>query len=538
MNLKRILSIAISALLCLALLPTAVAAVPANGEGTLENPYTISSIDELKAFRDDVNSGNTYEGKYVLLTADIDLSTSGEASWTPIAARNVTTFVISTFNGTFDGGNHQITGLYIDTTSNRTATYQAFIGQLGSSGTVQNLKVSGTVNAASQLVAGVVANNKGGRVINCHSTVSVTGTMQVGGVVGKSTGTVSNCSYSQGTVSGSYSGGIVCYSENGDILHCFNSGSITGSSCVGGITGSNGFSVDSCYNIGEVNGTSYTGGLVGFNFNSIKNSYNAGKVNGGEGSLVGVNNNNAEALNSYYLCSTTPAEGSAGTAMSQESFASGEVAYLLNNGVTDGTQAFYQTCGVGLPAFSGMTVYKIYNYSCPGDTVGVPSYSNTSTNITGDHIVTAGYLYDDAGHWNACSTCDDKLNYEAHTLDFVIERYPTEAVSGSGHYECSVCGYVSASVPTYSAQPIPETVVTPPQPSEEDTSDVTLDEDNVPGSDVTIDEPVQSGQSDEETDGSEDSEQESAAPNPQTGLIAPMGLILAAAMAALVGKRG
>ena len=163
---------------------------------------------------------------------------------------------------------------------------------------------------------------------------------------------------------------------------------------------------------------------------------------------------------------------------------------------------------------------------------------NTVLDKTPDHIPDgSGYSYDDNSHWLTC-ICGDKIDSTAHTLDFVIERYPTEAVSGSGHYECSVCGYVSASVPTYSAQPIPETIVTPSQPSDEDTSDVTLDEDNVPGSDVTIDEPVQSGQSDEETDGSEDSEQESSAPNPQTGLIAPMGIILAAAMAALVGKRG
>lgn len=33
----------------------------------------ISTLTELEAFRDDVNNGNTYEGKTVKLTADIDM---------------------------------------------------------------------------------------------------------------------------------------------------------------------------------------------------------------------------------------------------------------------------------------------------------------------------------------------------------------------------------------------------------------------------------------------------------------------------------
>ncbi len=34
----------------------------------------IGTVEELKAFRDDVNSGNSYEGKVVLLTSNINLS--------------------------------------------------------------------------------------------------------------------------------------------------------------------------------------------------------------------------------------------------------------------------------------------------------------------------------------------------------------------------------------------------------------------------------------------------------------------------------
>ena len=46
-----------------------------------ENIVEIKDSEDLKNFRDDVNSGNSYEGKVVLLTNDIDLN--GE-EWEPI----------------------------------------------------------------------------------------------------------------------------------------------------------------------------------------------------------------------------------------------------------------------------------------------------------------------------------------------------------------------------------------------------------------------------------------------------------------------
>lgn len=73
----------------------------------------ISTLAELEAFRDDVNSGNTYEGKTVKLTADIDMSEKygeGKESWTPIGVSDYPNSKY--FLGTFDGGNHTISGFY------------------------------------------------------------------------------------------------------------------------------------------------------------------------------------------------------------------------------------------------------------------------------------------------------------------------------------------------------------------------------------------------------------------------------------------
>ncbi len=85
-----------------------------NEDGTAAHPYLIGTLAELKAFRDDVNGGNTYAGKYVKLTADITL----DNGWAPIGegTRSVTKNISVTaqgnfFCGTFDGNNKTISGL-------------------------------------------------------------------------------------------------------------------------------------------------------------------------------------------------------------------------------------------------------------------------------------------------------------------------------------------------------------------------------------------------------------------------------------------
>ena len=72
--------------------------------------------DDFENFRDNVNNGNSYEGKAVLLTSDITLS--GE--WEPIGfidsntdEKNPETENNKPFKGIFDGCNHTINGITI-----------------------------------------------------------------------------------------------------------------------------------------------------------------------------------------------------------------------------------------------------------------------------------------------------------------------------------------------------------------------------------------------------------------------------------------
>ena len=77
----------------------------AGGTGTREDPYKIATLEELKAFRDSVNDGESYQGMYIMLTADIDL---GNEEWTPIGTEG------KPFRGTFDGSGNTISNLYIE----------------------------------------------------------------------------------------------------------------------------------------------------------------------------------------------------------------------------------------------------------------------------------------------------------------------------------------------------------------------------------------------------------------------------------------
>jgi hypothetical protein len=71
-----------------------------------------------------------------------------------------------------------------------------------------------------------------------------------------------------------------------------------------------------------------------------------------------VGGNGSSVSNNYYCnVSGTFYNTNGATEATAAQFASGEITYKLNKEVTDGTQAWYQTVGQGLPAHSGLTVF-------------------------------------------------------------------------------------------------------------------------------------------------------------------------------------
>lgn len=156
-------------------------------EPNAEGIYEISTGAQLAWLAQQVNNKNVFSGETVMLTADIDL---GEQEWTPIGVnfrRNG-----KSFQGTFDGNGHIVTGLKI---SSGNADNMGLFGPIyGSKAIVKNLIVEGNVNVPNRsTIGGIVANNSGGTVQNCGFYGEVYGFNSVGGVVGS--GKAVNCWY-------------------------------------------------------------------------------------------------------------------------------------------------------------------------------------------------------------------------------------------------------------------------------------------------------------------------------------------------------
>ncbi|MBO4333259.1 MAG: hypothetical protein J5875_08870 [Paludibacteraceae bacterium] len=305
----------------------------------------ISSAEELAAFRDAVNSdgkviavddvtqdGSEVDAKTanVILTKDIDLSNI--SNWTPIGISK--SFY---FGGIFDGGNHTVMNLNIDAPD---MIYQGY-GLFGyiSAAEIKNLSVKGAIESVQQTggIAGFAANYS--TISNCQNYCTISSGSNVGGIIGKR--------------------------SNVTISNCINWGDITGTDdCIGGIAGSYKGELSNCANYGTVTGKSDVSGLIGnmvetdANFTSC---FNYGDVNctgtGTSGVLCG-RDIAVSATNCFYNSDATYPSGVAtngATAKSASDFASGAVAYLLNNG----NDVWKQTLGADpYPVFEGGTVYQ------------------------------------------------------------------------------------------------------------------------------------------------------------------------------------
>ena len=213
-------------------------------------------------------------------------------------------------------------------------------------GTIENCYNTGDVSGtgtrtdASGHAGGVCGCNDYGTIENCYNTGEVSGTGTStdgagydGGVCGRNTGTIENC-YNTGEVSGIYGfvyAGGVC-GANGNsatIINCYNTGDVSGTSSygfayAGGVCGVNDYgTIENCYNTGEVSGTGtstdgsgYAGGVCGWNTGTIENCY---FLFGTADKAVSINSGTVDNVEEK----------------SAEAFASGEVAWLLNEPQTE-----------------------------------------------------------------------------------------------------------------------------------------------------------------------------------------------------------
>ena len=202
------------------------------------------------------------------LTDNIDLTGK---EWTPIGDYD------NRYTGTFDGGNHTITGLTI----NQYGSYVGMIDFLDSGGTVQNLTLENVNITGGNIVGSVVGDNHGTVTACYHVSGNVSGTYSIGGVAGENNGTMTACYHASGNVSGTSGiGGVVGTNKSGTLTACYATGNVTGNGSgtiyVGGVTGTNkSGTLTACYHAnGTVSGPAgTTGGVVGYNNDTVTACY-------------------------------------------------------------------------------------------------------------------------------------------------------------------------------------------------------------------------------------------------------------------------
>lgn len=231
---KKLLSLLLSVLMCLSLIPSVAFATTAEGEtegSTIAENYTVDengnvaiyTEDGLFWFAEQVNSGEAFSGKTVTLENNIALT----KAWTPIGYRKKDGFTgEKPFKGIFNGNNHVISGFELTDNS----PYNDGIGFFGKAyvATIKNLTVEGNITAVGDYVGGIVGHGYA-TIENCVFKGNISGdAMQVGGIAGSGGFTITNCSVYGNIHANTWAGGIVGNCQDGGAYTgCYVEGEIS-----------------------------------------------------------------------------------------------------------------------------------------------------------------------------------------------------------------------------------------------------------------------------------------------------------------------
>jgi len=266
------------------------------GSGTIGDPYVIASGSHLNTLQD--TSGD-WSCNFVQ-TEPIDLTGTTWSSGIGTGSG------ASAFSGTYDGGNHEISGLVVDVAGGNAGLFGYVTG------TVQRVSFSGSVEGTGNNIGGIVGIAQGGTVESSSMTGTVTATTGVGANVGGVVGQAYNASQLSGLLSeatvtseSSITGGVVGFLSTSDLADSSFVGSVSaGIDQVGGLVGwlaGSGPepSISDSYSTGSVSGRDKVGGAVGeAQSGSLTRVYSTATVTGTDdagssriGGLIGHNSN-------------------------------------------------------------------------------------------------------------------------------------------------------------------------------------------------------------------------------------------------------
>lgn len=390
--------------------------------------YTITSAGQLAWIASQVNgeSGNSFEGKTIILNNDIDLAAH---EWTPIGNS-----FEKGFKGTFDGNGKTISNMKISITSNneQEKVIGGLFGYILNDAVVKNVTIAGTSSIelsgnkeafAGGIVAlaqGITQENKkaafAGTIENCHSAASIS--VSISPATANAKGS-ENSAVAGGIAGEVYAGGKK--SSDPDypgVINCSSSGNMT-STCTttqttngvlsGGILGrAESVKVQNCYSTGNMTSTGgqtpYTGGIVGHVSYEVQilDCYSTGTITsssnrteeawGIAGGISGTISQNSVVKNCYAtgdISVSLPNTTNAGS----EVWAGGIVGYGINKAGSkiENCAALNGTISVsGNKSFSKKAVHRIFgknegqttlsgNYAYVGIELSIDSQSTIVT---------------------------------------------------------------------------------------------------------------------------------------------------------------
>lgn len=246
------------------------------GIGTKENPYIISTVEQLMNIKFELSA-------YYKLACDLDLT---GIDWIPLGTE------LLPFTGHFDGCGYTITGLTINNVEldyvalfgvvrnaviiNVNITCVNIVGHayvggliglaLGSETYIYNCSVIDGTIIGVDYVGGLIGKMEGNGIIeSCKTILDIQASgYYLGGIVGYLIGTLT-LSYSESIVTGYYYvGGLVGYAHTATIIYCYFASTVKGYYYVGGIVGGvYATTVKDCHVLGWVYGTCYVAGVIG-----------------------------------------------------------------------------------------------------------------------------------------------------------------------------------------------------------------------------------------------------------------------------------
>lgn len=346
------------------LIPIYANAQFAGGSGTEEDPYQVSTVEQLQEIRN-------YPDRHFIQINNIDASDTkfwnNNLGFKPIGDRTIV------FSGSYNGNNYSIDSLYIKRDDERIGLFGAIDSSLisnvylidiyveatgvssagsiaaeASNSKIFNVTVSGyisangytggllgyayfsniqNINVSAEIVGSRYAGGVVGfasrevRLQNSHFLGQVSGHLgQIGGIAGIFSGELSNCSV-KATIEGPEDiGGIVGgYRTSNKINSCFAVINVISEKNAGGIAGTNFGTIENTYVIGQINGVSEVGGLAGINGSNgiIKNSYSLAVIEGVEDTGTIIGSNVGEISSTYWNTDSSQVYSATGRGTSQ-----------------------------------------------------------------------------------------------------------------------------------------------------------------------------------------------------------------------------